>query len=60
MNPVAGHAVLLRNAGSIQYPPPRPQRRRAPFLDGTSPADLPRTVEIVPTDGLSLRRALLP
>ena len=30
------------------------------FLDGTSPADLPRAVEIVPTDGLSLRRALLP
>jgi putative radical SAM enzyme (TIGR03279 family) len=30
------------------------------FLDGTSPADLPRTVEIVATDGLSLRRALLP
>ncbi|HMC51729.1 MAG TPA: DUF512 domain-containing protein [Acidimicrobiales bacterium] len=29
------------------------------FLDGLSPADLPRPVEIVPTDGLSLRRALL-
>ncbi len=28
------------------------------FLDGTSPADLPRPVEIVPTDGGSLRRAL--
>jgi hypothetical protein len=28
------------------------------FLDGTSPADLPRAVEIVPTDGVSLRRAL--
>ena len=28
------------------------------FLDGTSPADLPRPVEIVPTDGVSLRRAL--
>ncbi len=30
------------------------------FLDGTTPADLPRPVEVVPTDGLSLRRALDP
>ena len=28
------------------------------FLDGTMPDDLPRPVEIVPADGLSLRRAL--
>ena len=28
------------------------------FLDGTTPADLPRPVEIVPTDGLALRGAL--
>ncbi len=28
------------------------------FLDGTFPADLPRPVEVVPTDGLSLRRAV--
>jgi putative radical SAM enzyme (TIGR03279 family) len=28
------------------------------FLDGTTPADLPRPVEVVPTDGISLRRAL--
>ena len=28
------------------------------FLDGTSPADLPRPVEVVPTDGRSLRLAL--
>jgi len=28
------------------------------FLDGTSPADLPRSVEVVATDGVSLRRAL--
>jgi len=28
------------------------------FLDGTSPDDLPRPVEVVPTDGISLRRAL--
>jgi putative radical SAM enzyme (TIGR03279 family) len=30
------------------------------FLDGTTPADLPRPVEIVRTDGLSLRRVLGP
>jgi putative radical SAM enzyme (TIGR03279 family) len=28
------------------------------FLDGSSPLDLPRPVEVVPTDGASLRRAL--
>jgi putative radical SAM enzyme (TIGR03279 family) len=28
------------------------------FLDGMTPAELPRSVEIVPTDGLSLRQAL--
>ena len=28
------------------------------FLDGRSPAELPHSVEIVPTDGVSLRRAL--
>ncbi len=29
------------------------------FLDGTSPADLPRPVEVVPATGAALRRALL-
>ena len=28
------------------------------FLDGTTPADLPRPVEIIKTDGIALRRAL--
>jgi putative radical SAM enzyme (TIGR03279 family) len=28
------------------------------FLDGTTPADLPRPVEVVPTDGVALREAL--
>ena len=28
------------------------------FLDGTAPEDLPRAVEVVPTDGSALRRAL--
>jgi NifB/MoaA-like Fe-S oxidoreductase len=30
------------------------------FLDGLTPDDLPRHVEIVPTDGVALRRALEP
>lgn len=28
------------------------------FLDGTTVAELPRVVEVVPTDGIALRRAL--
>jgi NifB/MoaA-like Fe-S oxidoreductase len=28
------------------------------FLDGLEPADLPRSVEVIGTDGISLRRAL--
>jgi putative radical SAM enzyme (TIGR03279 family) len=28
------------------------------FLDGTTPAELPRAVEVIPTDGHALRRAL--
>jgi hypothetical protein len=28
------------------------------FLDGGTPGDLPRPVEIIPTDGAALRRAL--
>ncbi len=28
------------------------------FLDGTTPEELPRPVEVVPTDGIALRRAL--
>ena len=31
---------------------------RGAFLDGTTPADLPRPVEVVPTDGIALRAAL--
>ena len=33
---------------------------RGVFLDGMSPGDLPRPVEIIPTDGIALRDALLP
>ncbi len=32
---------------------------RGTFLDGTRPEDLPRRVEVVATDGVALRRALL-
>jgi hypothetical protein len=28
------------------------------FLDGTSPADLPRAVEVISADGIALRTAL--
>ena len=28
------------------------------FLDGTTPADLPRSVEVIATDGIALREAL--
>ncbi|GJM37920.1 MAG: hypothetical protein DHS20C19_12870 [Acidimicrobiales bacterium] len=31
---------------------------RGVFLDGTRPEDLPRAVEVIPTDGAALRRAL--
>jgi putative radical SAM enzyme (TIGR03279 family) len=31
---------------------------RGRFLDGTTPDELPRPVEVVPTDGLALRRAI--
>lgn len=31
---------------------------RGVFLDGTSPSDLPRPVEVIETDGIALRRAL--
>lgn len=44
----AGHRYLL----------PDVCLTRGLFLDGTTPADLPRAVEIVPTDGLALRAAL--
>jgi putative radical SAM enzyme (TIGR03279 family) len=46
----AGHRYLLPDVCLTQ----------GRFLDGTTPADLPRPVEIVPTDGVALRRALQP
>ena len=44
----AGHRYLL----------PDVCLSRGVFLDGTRPEDLPRPVEVVPTDGHALRRAL--
>ncbi len=49
-------------AGRRARGPPLPAARRVPvrrpFLDGTTVADLPRPVEVLPTDGVALRRAL--
>ena len=44
----AGHRYLLPDVCLTQ----------GVFLDGTAPQDLPRPVEIVPTDGAALRAAL--
>ena len=44
----AGHRYLL----------PEVCLSQGRFLDGTTPDDLPRPVEILPTDGLALRAAL--
>ena len=44
----AGHRYLLPDVCLSQ----------GRFLDGTTPEDLPRPVEVVPTDGVALRKAL--
>lgn len=44
----AGHRYLLPDVCLTQ----------GRFLDGSTPADLPRPVEVVPTDGRALRAAL--
>jgi putative radical SAM enzyme (TIGR03279 family) len=49
-NEPAGHRYLL----------PDVCLNRGVFLDGVSPDDLPRPVEILPTDGVALRAALEP
>ena len=51
-------AVLERSAPNRRYLLPDVCLSGGVFLDGLTPADLPRPVEIVPTDGASLRRAL--
>ena len=50
--------VLAGEPAGDRYLLPDVCLSRGAFLDGTSPADLPRPVEIVPTDGISLRQAL--
>ncbi len=50
--------VLAREPEGDRYLLPDVCLSRGVFLDGTSPGDLPRPVEVVPTDGISLRRAL--
>ena len=52
--------VLADEPGGQRYLLPDVCLTNGVFLDGLSPADLPRPVEIVPADGASLRRALQP
>ena len=50
--------VLAREPEDHRYLLPDVCLSRGVFLDGSVPADLPRTVEVIPTDGAALRRAL--
>ncbi|HEY2815437.1 MAG TPA: DUF512 domain-containing protein [Acidimicrobiales bacterium] len=50
--------VLAREPEGHRYLLPDVCLSAGRFLDGTSPADLPRPVEIVPTDGAALRQVL--
>ncbi len=50
--------VLAREPEGHRYLLPDVCLSRGVFLDGTVPADLPRPVEVIPTDGAALRRAL--
>jgi hypothetical protein len=50
--------VLADQPGGHRYLLPDVCLTQGRFLDGTEPADLPRPVEIVPTDGYALRVAL--
>jgi NifB/MoaA-like Fe-S oxidoreductase len=51
-------AVLARQPEGHRYLLPDVCLSKGVFLDGSSPADLPRQVEVVATDGVALRRAL--
>ena len=51
--------ALAREPTANRYLLPDVCLSQGRFLDGLSPADLPREVEVVASDGLSLRRALL-
>ncbi len=50
--------VLAAEPAGHRYLLPDVCLTRGLFLDGTTPADLPLPVEVVPTDGLALRAAL--
>ena len=50
--------VLAREPAGHRYLLPDVCLSKGRFLDGTAPAGLPRPVEVVPTDGMALRRAL--
>jgi putative radical SAM enzyme (TIGR03279 family) len=50
--------ALAREPEGDRYLLPDVVLSRGRFLDGTTAADLPRTVEIIPTDGAALVRAL--
>jgi NifB/MoaA-like Fe-S oxidoreductase len=50
--------VLTREPEGHRYLLPDVCLSGGRFLDGTGPEDLPRSVEVVPTDGAALRRAL--
>jgi len=52
------HRVLSAEPAGHRYLLPDVCLSQGRFLDGTTPADLPRPVEIVATDGIALRRAL--
>jgi hypothetical protein len=50
--------VLAAEPAGHRYLVPDVCLTQGVFLDGTAPADLPRPVEVVPTDGAALRAAL--
>ncbi len=52
------HRVLSAQPETHRYLLPDVCLSGGRFLDGATPADLPRPVEIIPTDGAALRRAL--
>lgn len=52
------HRVLASQPEAHRYLLPDVCLSGGRFLDGGTPADLPRPVEIIPTDGAALRRAL--
>jgi hypothetical protein len=50
--------VLAEEPHGHRYLLPDVCLTRGVFLDGVAPADLPRAVEVLPTDGHALRAAL--